>query len=65
MDAHRPHLPPSFSGEVCREQKVIEGTLADIGAKTSRAMTPAITVIGEVVNLREHLNLFRTIAALW
>ena len=39
-------------------QKVIEGTLADIGAKTSRAMTPAITVIGDVVNLRKHLNFF-------
>jgi uroporphyrinogen III methyltransferase/synthase len=40
------------------EQKVIEGTLADIAAKASAALTPAITVIGEVVSLREHLNWF-------
>jgi uroporphyrinogen III methyltransferase/synthase len=40
------------------EQKVIEGTLADIAAKVSAIMTPAITVIGEVVNLREQLNWF-------
>jgi uroporphyrinogen III methyltransferase/synthase len=40
------------------EQKVIEGTLVDIAAKASAALTPAITVIGEVVSLREHLNWF-------
>ena len=39
-------------------QKVIEGTLADIAAKASALMTPAITVIGEVVSLRERLNWF-------
>jgi uroporphyrinogen III methyltransferase/synthase len=37
---------------------VIEGTLADIAAKASCVITPAITVIGEVVSLREHLNWF-------
>src|SRR5271157_402736 len=40
------------------EQKVIEGTLADIAARASAVMTPAITVIGEVVSLRERLNWF-------
>ena len=40
------------------DQKVIEGTLADIAAKASAIMTPAITVIGEVVSLRERLNWF-------
>jgi len=39
-------------------QRVIEGTLADIGAKTTRAMTPAITIIGDVVSLRRYLNWF-------
>jgi uroporphyrinogen III methyltransferase/synthase len=39
-------------------QKVIEGTLADIAAKASAVITPAITVIGEVVSLRERLNWF-------
>ena len=40
------------------DQKVIEGTLADIAAKASAVMTPAITVIGEVVSLRDRLNWF-------
>ena len=46
------------------QQRVIEGTLADIAAKVSPDMTPAVTVVGEVVNLRpslawfEHLPLF-------
>jgi uroporphyrinogen III methyltransferase/synthase len=40
------------------EQKVIAGILADIAAKASAVMTPAITVIGEVVNLRKRLNWF-------
>jgi len=40
------------------DQKVIEGTLAEIATKASAIMTPAITVIGEVVSLREGLNWF-------
>jgi uroporphyrinogen III methyltransferase/synthase len=40
------------------DQRVIEGTLADIAVKASAIMTPAITVIGEVVRLRERLNWF-------
>jgi len=39
-------------------QKVIEGTLADIAAKASAITSPAITVIGEVVGLREKLDWF-------
>lgn len=39
-------------------QKVIEATLADIATKASRVMTPAITIIGEVVSLRDRLNWF-------
>jgi uroporphyrinogen III methyltransferase / synthase len=39
-------------------QKVVAGTVADIAAKTSAEMTPAITVIGDVANLRERLNWF-------
>jgi uroporphyrinogen III methyltransferase / synthase len=42
-------------------QKVITGTLADIPDKASAVMTPAITVIGEVVNLRERLNWFEAL----
>jgi uroporphyrinogen III methyltransferase/synthase len=40
------------------DQKVVEGTLADIAVKASAIMTPAITVIGDVVSLRERLNWF-------
>jgi uroporphyrinogen III methyltransferase/synthase len=39
-------------------QKVTVGTLADIAAQASAVMTPAITVIGEVVTLRDTLNWF-------
>jgi uroporphyrinogen III methyltransferase/synthase len=39
-------------------QKVIEGTLVDIAGKASSVITPAITVIGEVVSLRNGLKWF-------
>ncbi len=39
-------------------QKVIEGTLGDIASKASALSAPAITVIGEVVDLRKSLNWF-------
>jgi uroporphyrinogen III methyltransferase/synthase len=39
-------------------QQVIEGTLADIAVKASAITSPAITVIGEVVSLRDGLNWF-------
>lgn len=40
------------------EQKVIVGTLADMAAKARGITPPAITVIGDVVRLREKLNWF-------
>jgi len=40
------------------EQRVVEGTLADIASRASAVMTPAITVIGDVVRLRDRLNWF-------
>jgi len=39
-------------------QKVVGGTLADIAHKASGIKTPAITVIGDVVSLREQMNWF-------
>jgi uroporphyrinogen III methyltransferase/synthase len=40
------------------EQQVVTGTLADIVAKAAGVSPPVITVVGEVVSLREHLNWF-------
>jgi uroporphyrinogen III methyltransferase/synthase len=40
------------------EQQVVTGTLADIVSKAAGVTPPAITVVGEVVSLREHLNWF-------
>jgi uroporphyrinogen III methyltransferase/synthase len=40
------------------DQEVITGTLADIVAKAGSIAPPAITVVGEVVSLREQLNWF-------
>lgn len=39
-------------------QRVITGTLRDIARKAAHILPPAITVVGEVVNLRRHLNWF-------
>jgi uroporphyrinogen III methyltransferase/synthase len=44
------------------EQQVVTGTLADIASKAAGILPPAITVVGEVVNLREHLNWFERLA---
>ena len=40
------------------EQQVITGTLADIVSKAAGVPPPAITVVGEVVRLRDQLNWF-------
>ncbi|MHB8654330.1 MAG: uroporphyrinogen-III C-methyltransferase [Terriglobia bacterium] len=40
------------------EQQVTVGTLAGIMAKPPKIQPPSITVVGEVVNLREYLNWF-------
>jgi uroporphyrinogen III methyltransferase/synthase len=40
------------------EQEVIQGTLADIVSKTGKVQPPSITIVGEVVNLRQQLNWF-------
>jgi len=39
-------------------QKVVTGTLADIASKSASILPPALTVIGEVVRLRERLQWF-------
>jgi uroporphyrinogen III methyltransferase/synthase len=40
------------------EQQVVTGTLADIALKAAHVLPPAITVVGEVVKLRDRLNWF-------
>jgi uroporphyrinogen III methyltransferase/synthase len=39
-------------------QKVVEGTLANIVERSAGIQPPAITIVGEVVRLREHLRWF-------
>jgi uroporphyrinogen III methyltransferase/synthase len=38
------------------EQTVVEATLADIAEKARHLQSPAITVVGEVVALREEIE---------
>jgi len=38
------------------EQTVVEATLADIAEKAQQLQSPAITVVGEVVALREEIE---------
>jgi uroporphyrinogen III methyltransferase/synthase len=40
------------------EQQVVTGTLADIASKAAAIQPPAITVVGDVVKLRDQLNWF-------
>lgn len=40
------------------EQQVVTGTLADIDSKAAGILPPAVTVVGEVVKVRDHLNWF-------
>lgn len=42
------------------QQETVVGTLGDILEKTKDLEPPAITVVGDVVKLREHLNWFET-----
>ncbi|MBI4007485.1 MAG: uroporphyrinogen-III C-methyltransferase [Planctomycetes bacterium] len=42
------------------EQQTVVGTLKDIVEKTKDLMPPAITIVGEVVKLREQLNWFES-----
>lgn len=39
-------------------QRTVRGTLADIAAKTARLASPAVTIIGRVVELEKHLRWF-------
>ncbi len=41
-----------------KEQKVVIGTLEDISLKAKDLPTPAIIVVGEVVNLRDEIKWF-------
>ncbi len=41
------------------EQKVVVGTLEDIADKAKGLATPALTIVGEVVRLREQLDWFK------
>jgi len=41
------------------EQKVVVGTLEDIQSKAKGLPTPALTIVGEVVGLREQLDWFK------
>lgn len=47
-----------ISNGTTKNQKVITGTLKDIVSKSKDAISPAIIVVGEVVNLREELRWF-------
>ncbi len=47
-----------ISNGTTKKQKVITGTLKDIVEKSKEAVSPAIIIVGEVVNLREELKWF-------
>ncbi len=47
-----------ISNGTTKKQKVIVGTLKDIVEKSKEAISPAIIIIGEVVNLRDELKWF-------
>ena len=55
----RPDMPVALvSKGTTPEQKVVVGTLADIASKVSeyQIQAPTLTIIGDVVSLREHLQ---------
>ena len=47
-----------ISNGTTKKQKVIVGTLDNIVSKSKEALSPAIIIVGEVVNLRKELNWF-------
>ncbi|MGA1939677.1 uroporphyrinogen-III C-methyltransferase [Arcobacter sp. YIC-310] len=47
-----------ISNGTTKNQKVITGTLKDIVSKSKEAQSPAIIIVGEVVNLRNELKWF-------
>lgn len=47
-----------ISNGTTKNQKVITGTLKDIVSKSKDAQSPAIIIVGEVVNLRDELRWF-------
>ncbi len=47
-----------ISNGTTKNQKVISGTLEDIVSKSKKAQSPAIIIVGEVVNLRDELRWF-------
>lgn len=47
-----------ISNGTTKNQKVITGTLKDIVSKSKEAQSPAIIIVGEVVNLRDELRWF-------
>jgi len=48
-----------ISNGTTQNQKVVTGTLENIVQKAKDMQTPAIIIVGEVVNLREELNWFK------
>jgi uroporphyrin-III C-methyltransferase len=47
-----------ISNGTTKNQKVITGTLENIVEKSKEAVSPAIIIVGEVVNLRDELKWF-------
>lgn len=47
-----------ISNGTTKDQKVITGTLSNIVSKSKEAQSPAIIIVGEVVNLRDELKWF-------
>jgi uroporphyrin-III C-methyltransferase/precorrin-2 dehydrogenase/sirohydrochlorin ferrochelatase len=62
-------LPPSQPAAVVQQgttqsQRIVSGTLADLAARVEAAglSSPCLTIVGEVVRLRESLEWFETAA---
>lgn len=46
--------------ELQKKQKTIVGTLENIVEKSKEAITPAVFIVGEVVNLRKEIKWFES-----